>query len=62
MAKPKLKLIGQDGNAFAILGKARRAAREAGWTKEQLEDFMDLAEEGDYNNLLKVVMEHFDVN
>lgn len=29
--KPKLKLTGQDGNA--ILGKARQAAKKAGWAR-----------------------------
>ena len=28
--KPKLKLVGTDGNAFAIMGKAHQALRHAG--------------------------------
>lgn len=31
--KPKLELIGKDGNAFSILGLAGRAAKKAGWPK-----------------------------
>ncbi len=30
--KPFLQLVGTDGNAFAILGAAIRAAKRAGWT------------------------------
>ena len=35
--KPELKLVGTDGNAFSILGKARRAWREAGLPIEEWE-------------------------
>jgi hypothetical protein len=59
--KPKLKLVGEDGNAFFILGKAFQAAKKAGWTKEQIEEFKAKATSGDYNNLLAVCMEYFDV-
>lgn len=59
--KPKLKLVGEDGNAFFILGKAQRAAKKAGWSKEQIDAFMEEAQSGDYNNLLSTCMEYFDV-
>lgn len=59
--KPKLKVIGKDGNAFFILGNAHRAAMEAGWTKEQWTEVQDKAMAGDYDNLLRVMVEHFDV-
>jgi len=36
MKKPKLKLVGEDGNAFSILGQARQAAKKAEWPKEKL--------------------------
>ncbi len=61
MNKPKLKLVGEDGNAFVILGRAGKAARSAGWDKKQIEDFTNKAMGGDYNHLLRTVMEHFDV-
>jgi hypothetical protein len=60
--KPYLKLVGQDGNAFNVLGLALRAARAAGWTKEQQELYADLAMSGDYDNLLAVTQEFFDVH
>lgn len=59
--KPRLRLIGEDGNAFAILGRACRAARGAGWTKEEIEAFMKSATSGDYTNLLSEVMKRFEV-
>jgi hypothetical protein len=62
MKTPALKLIGTDGNAFAILGKALRAGRQAGWSPEQLEKFQAEATAGDYDHLLRVTMEHFDVS
>jgi hypothetical protein len=61
MEKPVVKLIGADGNAFAILGQCRAVANKEGWTKEQVEVFTQKATSGDYDNLLRVVMEYFDV-
>jgi hypothetical protein len=60
--KPELRLVGQDGNAFMVLGLAQRAARKAGWPKEQIDAFLKEAMKGDYDNLLRVCMEHFDVS
>jgi hypothetical protein len=59
--RPKLVLIGRDGNAFAVLGAARKAAKQAGWTEDQLATFMKKATSGDYNVLLGACMEFFDV-
>jgi len=61
MDKPKLKLSGRNGNAFVILGAARKAAREAGWTKEDIDDFMAEAMVGNYDHLLQTCMNHFEV-
>jgi hypothetical protein len=58
--RPVLTLIGHDGNAFAILGTARRALRLAGrdddWAAFQAE-----ATSGDYDHLLATVMDWFEV-
>jgi len=61
MTKPVLKLIGNDGNSFAILGNANRVARKAGWTPERIKEFQNKAISGDYDNLLCVCMEYFEV-
>jgi len=62
MSKPLLKLTGEDGNAFFILGLAVRAAKEAGWDKEKIEKFIKKAKAGNYENLLQTCMDFFDVN
>lgn len=61
MSKPVLKIIGADGNAFAILGVARRTAREAGWDKEKIEKFFAEAVAGDYDHLLNTCSKYFEV-
>jgi len=57
--RPSLKLVGEDGNAFAILGRAHRAARKAGMPEEQWKAIQAEATAGDYNNLLVTMMKHF---
>lgn len=61
MGKPVLELTGQDGNAYAILGRASRVARKAGWTTEEIKRFHDEATTGDYDHLLQTCMKYFDV-
>ena len=55
--KVRVKLVGKDGNAFAILGRVRRALREAGY-QELAEEYLKAAQTGDYDNLLRVTMEY----
>lgn len=55
-----LHLVGHDGNAFSILNRAHRVLIRGG--KEDLwEDFQAEATSGDYDNLLNVCREYFDV-
>lgn len=58
MEKPTLVLTGTDGNAFAILGKARRVAlkHKLNWGEIQKE-----ATAGDYDHLLATMMKYFTV-
>ena len=58
---PKVKLTGQDGNAFMIMGLCHRAAQQAGWTKERIDAVMAEMKSGDYDHLLQTAMKHFDV-
>ncbi len=58
--KPELRLVGEDGNAFAILGRAGTAARQAGWTRGEIDVYINEATAGDYNHLLCTTMEYFD--
>ena len=57
----KLTLVGEDGNAFMILGRARAALRRA--RRMDLWDaFHKEATSGDYNKLLATCMRYFDVD
>lgn len=58
---PRVKLIGRDGNAFAVLGACMKAAREAGWSEERIEAFRAEATSSDYNHLLATVIREFDI-
>jgi len=58
MKKPVLKIIGTDGNAFALLGHARRVALKNNLDWEVIKKE---ATSGDYDHLLQVLMEHFEV-
>ena len=53
-----LKLVGEDGNAFFILGRARNAMRRAG-ILDQWDEFQSEATSGDYNHLLYTCMQWF---
>ena len=56
--KPELKLIGTDGHALLILGKAWRVAKanNMDWDAISKE-----ATSGDYEHLLKTMMKYFEV-
>lgn len=56
--KPVLKLVGQDGNAFMILGLARRVAVK---NKMDWEAIQKEAMSGDYDHLLQTMCKYFDV-
>ena len=50
--KSKLKLVGTDGNAFAIMGKVIEALRKQNVSKDVVEQYKKDAMSGDYNKLL----------
>jgi hypothetical protein len=60
--KPQVTLVGENGNAFAVLGKCVAAAKKAKWTEDQMKEFSKKAMSGDYDNLLQTCLEYFDVN
>ena len=55
-------LIGQDGNAFMVLGLCQKAARRAGVEDTKINEFLDEAKQGDYDHLLRTCMKYFNVN
>lgn len=60
-SKPKLKLVGEDGNAFSIIGRAIDAARKAGWDQEKIGKFREDCMAGDYSHLLSMCADYFDM-
>jgi hypothetical protein len=52
-----VKLSGNDGNAFAIMGAVKSALKKAGATREELDQYLSDSMSGDYDNLLRVAME-----
>ena len=44
----QVELIGQDGNAFAVLGRVKNVLRKAGVSKEERDEFIAEATAGIY--------------
>ena len=59
--KPTVKLIGQDGNAFSIMGNIQRALKRSGADKEYIDKYLREATSGDYDHLLTVSMKYVHV-
>jgi hypothetical protein len=55
--RPKCKLVGEDGNAFAIMGRTVKALRKADQS-DLVSEYHERATSGDYDNLLQVTMEY----
>jgi hypothetical protein len=53
-----MPMIGQDGNAYSILGRFQRAARRAGWMADEITAVLNEAQSGDYDHLLQTMMAH----
>lgn len=52
----RISLEGEDGNAFAIMGRVARALRKAGAPDAAVHEYRKEAMSGDYDNLLRVTM------
>lgn len=51
----EIDLTSIDGNAFAIMGAAQRILKQAGATKEELNEYLKESMSGDYDNLVATV-------
>ena len=60
--KPKVTLVGEDGNSFAIMAKVKRVLVKAGADKEYIDSYFDEATAGDYDHLIQVTMEYVEVS
>jgi len=59
--KPKVKLVGINGNAFCIMGAVTRALKKAGASKDQIDKYREEAMGGSYENLLNVTAQYVDI-
>lgn len=56
-----VKLVGHDGNAFAILGRVSGALKRAGYP-DAAKAFYSEATSGDYDHLLRTAMKYVEVS
>ena len=61
LTKPTVKLVGEDGNAFSIMGRVKQALKRAGADKEYIDEYLKEATVADYSYLLTVSMEYVNV-
>ena len=58
---PIVKLSGEDGNAFGIMGRVKRVLRANGADQEYINKYLQESMSGDYNHLLSTAMRYVDV-
>ena len=58
--KPKVKLSNEDGNAFAIMARIRKALREC-VQEDKVDDFLKEATSGDYDHLIETCFKYADI-
>jgi len=58
----QVTLVGQDGNAYAVLGACTKAMKRNNISKEEQTTFLDEATAGDYDHLLQTAVKWFDVS
>jgi len=52
-----VKLVGEDGNAYAIMGRVSQALENADVPAEKIKEYRTESMSGDYNHLLITAME-----
>jgi hypothetical protein len=55
-----VRLVGEDGNAFAILGRVIKAMRRAGVSDAEVKAFQQEATSGNYDHLLQTCLRWVD--
>lgn len=58
----EVQLVGEDGNAFAIMGRVTKAMRRAGLPKAEIDLFHEECTSGDYPHLLQTCMKWVSCN
>lgn len=59
--RPRVRLVGQNGNAFAIIGGVCEALRKAGAPAETIAQYRRESMSGDYDNVLATAMKYCEV-
>ena len=59
--KPACKLIGTDGNVFALIGKASRALNKAGYSEQSKEMSKKIFNAGSYEEALTIIGEYVEI-
>ncbi len=58
----EVELSEQDGNAYSIIGRCRKALRRADINPREIDAFTNEATSRDYDHLLQTVMKWFNVS
>ena len=59
--KPSCKLVGEDGNIFAILGRVRQALQDNDQPEQADAVTERVTQAGSYEEALRIIMEYVDV-
>lgn len=62
MTKPIVKLVGTNGNVFALSGRVRQALNDAGMVTEAVEFSSRLFKCSSYDEALQLMMEYVEVH
>lgn len=56
--KAKAQIVGKDGNAFAVMGRALLGMKHAGYSAELREQYQRECLSGDYDHMLAVTLDY----
>lgn len=54
----QVKLVGENGNMFNLMGLFQRAAKNEGWTKEEIDTVLNAVMASEYPMSLKILLDH----
>lgn len=58
---PIVKLVGEDGNAFGIMGRVKRVLRAGGADQEYINKYLQESMSGDYDHLLQIACKYVEI-
>lgn len=57
----KVKLIGEDGNVYNLLGKVLRALKKGGYDQKFQDELVRKATSGDYNHAIATINDYVEI-